>query len=49
MAEFIDPVQAAWAKWLSKQWFDRDAVEPAHRAFIAGWKAAEENKEGRQT
>jgi hypothetical protein len=39
----LDPVQAAWARWIwSDQYFNRDTIEPTHRAFHAGWNAAVE-------
>jgi hypothetical protein len=36
-----DPAQAAWDRWVQLQYFDRDVMPPAHRAFLAGWAAAD--------
>jgi hypothetical protein len=49
MAEVLDPAQAAWAQYLSTHYLDRFTIQEAHRAFLAGWKAATENDESRQT
>jgi hypothetical protein len=37
--EIIAPSQAAWATYVTTQYLDRDAMGPAHRAFLAGYGA----------
>lgn len=51
MAKVVDPVQAAWAAYLATHYLDRFTIEAAHRAFLAGWKAAtaDEDEDERQT
>jgi hypothetical protein len=39
VAETIPPEQAAWAAYVSTLYLHRDAIGPAHRAFLAGWRA----------
>lgn len=48
--EVIAPEQAAWAKYVSTQYLPRDAIGPAHRAFLAGWHVGwSDGQEVRQT
>jgi hypothetical protein len=31
--------QAAWAQWMKHEYLDRNSIQAAHRAFLAGWAA----------
>jgi hypothetical protein len=42
--ESDDAAQEAWKEYLDKNFFHRDNIYIAHRAFIAGYKAAEETR-----
>lgn len=51
MPKLVDPVQAAWAEYLAAHYLDRFTIQAAHRAFLAGWAAAqsEQDDDERQT
>jgi hypothetical protein len=49
MGKVMDPAQAAWVEYIATHYLDRFTIEAAHRAFMAGWAAAKDDEEGRQT
>lgn len=36
-----DAAQAAWAEYVAAHYLDRYTIDAAHRAFMAGWAAAQ--------
>ena len=50
--ETIAPEQAAWAAYVASRYLNRDQMQPAHHAFLAGYRLGWSeglNAAGRQT